>query len=108
MTLHRRKARNGMRRSVSCSVRVPSGCDPAAGDERQGGQPEQSPEAGEGSCRTRQQSGAAAGEDVIHRLKKPSANREVWVTKQKAYVKNEAAIYFCIMLFFSCELCARC
>lgn len=53
-----------MRRSVSCSVRVPSGCDPAAGDERQGGQPEQSPEAGEGSCGTRQQSGAAAGEDV--------------------------------------------
>lgn len=48
---------------VSRFLRVPPGCGPAAGDEREGGQPEQSPEAGEGGCRTRQQSGAAAGEE---------------------------------------------
>ncbi len=48
---------------VSCFLRVPSGCGPAAGDQRQGGQPEQSPEAGEGGCGTRRQSGAAAGEE---------------------------------------------
>lgn len=47
----------------SLAVRVPSGCGPAAGDEREGGQPEQSPEAGEGGCRTGQQSGGAAGEE---------------------------------------------
>lgn len=45
------------------SARVSPGCGPAAGDECQGGQPDQSPEAGEGSCGTRRPSCAAAGED---------------------------------------------
>lgn len=44
-----------------CFVRVSSGCGPAAGDQRQGGQPEQSPGAGEGGCRTGQQGGPTAG-----------------------------------------------
>lgn len=43
--------------------RVSSGCGPAAGDERQSGQPEQSPPAGEGGGGTGEQSGAAAGEE---------------------------------------------
>ena len=43
--------------------RVPSGGGPAAGDQRQEGQPEQSARAGEGGGRTGQQGGAAAGED---------------------------------------------
>lgn len=46
-----------------CFLRVPSGGDPAAGEQRQSRQPEQSPEAGEGGCRTGQQSGAATGEE---------------------------------------------
>lgn len=50
--------------TVSCLLRVSSGCGPAAGDQRQGGEPEQSPEAGEGGCGTRRPSGAAAGEEA--------------------------------------------
>lgn len=42
--------------------RVSSGRGPAAGDERQGRQPEQSPEAGAAGCGAGQQGGAAAGE----------------------------------------------
>lgn len=53
----------GIQRLPLVSARVSPGCGPAAGDECQGGQPEQSPEAGEGSCGTRRPSGAAAGED---------------------------------------------
>lgn len=48
-----------------CCPRVPPGCGPAAGEQRQSGQPEQSAEAGEGGSGTGQQSGAAAGEEVI-------------------------------------------
>lgn len=76
-----------MRRSVSCSARVPSGCDPAAGDERQGGQPEQSPEAGEGSCGTRQQSGAAAGEDVTYSPNTTRPNQKT-IRKQRSLTKS--------------------
>lgn len=46
-----------------CFLRVPSGGGSAAGEQRQSRQPEQSPEAGEGGCRTGQQSGAATGEE---------------------------------------------
>lgn len=46
-----------------CFLRVPSGGGPAAGEQRQSRQPEQGPEAGEGGCRTGQQSGAATGEE---------------------------------------------
>lgn len=51
---------------MRCRLRVPSGCGPAAGEQRESGQPEQSPEAGEGGCRTGQQAGAAAGEAPLH------------------------------------------
>ncbi|XP_017278897.1 omega-amidase NIT2 [Kryptolebias marmoratus] len=43
------------------NVKVPSGRGPAAGGRRQGGQPEQSPGAGEGGGGAGQQSGAAPG-----------------------------------------------
>lgn len=55
-----------LRRSLKlrvCFLRVPSGGGSAAGEQRQSRQPEQSPEAGEGGCRTGQQSGAATGEE---------------------------------------------
>lgn len=42
--------------------RVPSGRGPAAGDQRQGGQPQQSPAAGEAGGGAGQQGGTAAGE----------------------------------------------
>lgn len=45
--------------------RVPSGCGPAAGDEREGGQPEQSSETGEGGRGRGRPSGAVAGEEEI-------------------------------------------
>lgn len=51
---------------VSCCRRVPSGCGPAAGGQRQSGQPEQSPEAGEGGSGPGQQGGPAAGEGPLH------------------------------------------
>lgn len=47
-----------------CFPRVPPGCGPAAGIERQSGQPEPGPEAGEGGRGAGQQSGAAAGEEA--------------------------------------------
>lgn len=48
--------------------RVPPGCGTAAGQQRQSGQPEQSPEAGEGGGGTGQRRGAAAGEqEALHR-----------------------------------------
>lgn len=49
-----------LKQELGC--RIPARCGPAAGVKRQSGEPEQSPDSGEGSCGPRQQDGSAPGE----------------------------------------------
>lgn len=73
--------------------RVPSRCGAAAGDERQGGQPEPGPGSGPGRCGPGQQDGAAPGEGSP--LTAPDYNPAIFVkqTKKKRSVFRSGPKY---------------